>query len=100
MQDLPQGLESRLGQTGENASAASGGQIRKVAIARSLASFPQLLVADEPTADLDSDSAEKVMQTLRDYATSGAIVVCITHDLSILRPGDSQQSFVAGGIST
>jgi ATP-binding cassette subfamily C protein CydD len=94
IQDLPSGLETVLGGSGEGASAASGGQIRKIAVARALFSKPQLLIADEPTADLDSQSAEKVMKALRSYASSGAIVICITHDLSIVEAADSEQSFV------
>jgi ABC-type transport system involved in cytochrome bd biosynthesis fused ATPase/permease subunit len=90
---LPAGLETLLGAPGESSNAASGGQIRKIAIARALLSKPQVLVADEPTADLDSESANKVMKCLRGYASSGAIVICITHDLSIVRSEDSQQSF-------
>jgi ABC-type transport system involved in cytochrome bd biosynthesis fused ATPase/permease subunit len=93
--DLPSGLETELGSAGESSNAASGGQIRKIAIARALASQPQLLIADEPTADLDSVSAEIVMNTLRGYANSGTIVICITHDVSILRVEDSEQSFGA-----
>jgi ABC-type transport system involved in cytochrome bd biosynthesis fused ATPase/permease subunit len=93
--DLPNGLETQLGAVGESSNAASGGQIRRIAIARALISRPQVLIADEPTADLDSESAEKVMKTLRGYATSGAVVICITHDVSIIRADDSQQSFVA-----
>ena len=92
--DLPSGLETQLGAVGESSNAASGGQIRKIAIARALVSRPQVLIADEPTADLDSDSADKVMKTLRGYAASGSIVICITHDVSIMRADDSQQSFV------
>lgn len=92
--DLPNGFETMLGAAGESTNAASGGQIRKIAIARALISNPQVLIADEPTADLDSISADKIMKTLREYAASGAIVICITHDLSILRALDSQQSFV------
>ena len=92
--DLPTGLETQLGAAGESSNAASGGQIRKIAIARALLSRPQVLIADEPTADLDSDSAEKIMATLRWYASSGAIVICITHDVSLLGAKDSQQSFV------
>jgi ATP-binding cassette subfamily C protein CydD len=92
--ELPSGLETQLGAAGESSNAASGGQIRKIAIARALVSRPEVLIADEPTADLDSDSADKVMKTLRGYATSGSIVVCITHDVSIMRADDSQQSFV------
>jgi ATP-binding cassette subfamily C protein CydD len=57
------------------------------------------LIADEPTADLDSESAEKVMEALRNYASAGAIVVCITHDLSIVKPNDSHQSFVSKVLS-
>jgi ABC-type transport system involved in cytochrome bd biosynthesis fused ATPase/permease subunit len=93
--DLPDGLETQLGAVGESSNAASGGQIRKIAVARALISSPQVLIADEPTADLDSESADKVMKTLRGYATSGAVVICITHDVSIIRTDDSQQSFVA-----
>ena len=92
--DLPSGLETQLGAAGESSNAASGGQIRKIAIARALISKPQVLIADEPTADLDSESADKVMKTLRGYASSGAVVICITHDLSIVNVDDSQQSFV------
>ena len=92
--DLPSGLETQLGAVGESSNAASGGQIRKIAIARALVSLPQVLIADEPTADLDSVSADKVMKTLRRYATSGSIVICISHDVSIMRADDSQQSFV------
>ena len=57
------------------------------------------MIADEPTADLDSESAEKVMEALRNYASTGAIVVCITHDLSIVKPSDSHQSFVSKVLS-
>ena len=95
LDQLVDGLDTQLGAYGEGSNAVSGGQLRKIAIARALISKPQLLIADEPTADLDSDSADKVMKTLRGYATSGAIVICITHDLSIVRKDDSQQSFEA-----
>ncbi len=93
VRDLPQGLDSKVGGAGEGTNAASGGQIRKVAVARALFSQPQLLIADEPTADLDSSSSDLVMNALREYATTGAIVICITHDLSIVRPDDPRQSF-------
>jgi ABC-type transport system involved in cytochrome bd biosynthesis fused ATPase/permease subunit len=99
IKDLPNGLETIMGGFGEGASSASGGQIRKISVARALFSKPQLLIADEPTADLDSESAEKVMEALRNYASTGAIVVCITHDLSIVKPNDSHQSFVSKVLS-
>lgn len=97
--DLPNGFETILGGSGEGASTASGGQIRKVAVARALFSKPALLIADEPTADLDSQSAQKVMTALREHAASRAIVICITHDLSIVGGKDSQQSFVSEVLS-
>ena len=99
IRDLPNGLKTVLGGSGEGANTASGGQIRKIAVARALFSKPQVLIADEPTADLDSESAVKVMKALRSYAAAGAIVVCITHDLSIVKTNDSQQSFVSKVLS-
>jgi ATP-binding cassette subfamily C protein CydD len=92
---LPFGLETIVGGSGEGTSAASGGQIRKIAVARALFSHPRILIADEPTADLDTESGKKVMVALREYAAAGAIVICITHDLSIVRSEDSQQHFLA-----
>ena len=92
---FPMGLETIVGGSGEGTSAASGGQIRKIAVARALFSQPRVLIADEPTADLDTESGKKVMNALRDYAASGVIVICITHDLSIVRSDDSQQHFMA-----
>jgi ABC-type transport system involved in cytochrome bd biosynthesis fused ATPase/permease subunit len=93
LRDLPEGLETAIGASGEVGSAASGGQIRKIALARAIAAKPRVLIADEPTADLDQASGEAVMKALREYAGSGAIVICITHDRSVLRHGDLVASF-------
>lgn len=93
--DLPAGLESVIGGVAEGANSASGGQIRKVALARSLASNPRVLVCDEPTADLDAISGDLVMAQLRRYAQSGAIVICVTHDLSVIGATDRTASFGA-----
>ena len=83
--DLPHGLDSVLESGSELLSAASGGQIRKVAIARALAHKPQLLIADEPTADLDCDSSQYVMATLRSLKCG---VIIITHDETIVDADD------------
>ena len=83
--DLPAGLDSILESGSELMSAASGGQIRKVALARALSRKPELLIADEPTADLDPESAQKVIRTLRNLDCG---VIVITHDVSILENGD------------
>lgn len=93
LRDLPEGLATVIGTSGEVGSAASGGQIRKIALARAIAAKPRVLIADEPTADLDQASGESVMKALRDYAGSGAIVICIIHDRSVLRHGDLVASF-------
>lgn len=91
--DLPNGLQTAIGTSGESGSAASGGQIRKIALARAIAAKPRTLIADEPTADLDQRSGEAVMKALRDYAASGAIVICITHDSSVLSIDDLVATF-------
>lgn len=93
MRDLAFGLSTPIGVSGEGGSAASGGQIRKIALARAFAAHPRVLIADEPTADLDQISSELVMSELRKYAASGAIVICITHDRSVLRSDDAVASF-------
>lgn len=67
----------------------SGGQKQRVAIARALAGNPQLLMADEPTAALDSHSGHAVIELLRELAKSGGCtVLMVTHDPRILDVAD------------
>lgn len=94
LNDLPQGLLTQVGGAGEGSSAASGGQIRKIAVARALALSPSLIIADEPGADLDRASIEKVMSAIR--SRSEAALICITHDLSLPIQSDRQIHIVRG----
>ena len=63
----------------------SGGEAQRVAIARALANRPRIILADEPTAPLDSERAKIVMDLLRKVAVDqSAAIICVTHDEMIL----------------
>ena len=67
----------------------SGGQRQRVAIARALAPEPELVLADEPTASLDSQSGQDVVELLGDLCRRrGSAVLLVTHDLRLLKDAD------------
>ena len=66
----------------------SGGQQQRVAIARSLANEPALLLADEPTANLDTKSSEQIINLLKDLNKSGQTIVMVTHEQELGRRAD------------
>jgi putative ABC transport system ATP-binding protein len=71
-------------------SQLSGGQQQRVAVARALAGTPSILLADEPTGNLDSRNAEAVMDLLRDLHREGATICMVTHDPRFAKHAERQ----------
>ena len=71
----------------------SGGEQQRIAIARSLLNSPKMILADEPTGNLDSETTEQIMNVFKEISSSGTAVVITTHNMSLLEkyPGTVYQ---------
>jgi putative ABC transport system ATP-binding protein len=77
------GLKSRAS---HRPAQMSGGERQRVAIARALANDPDVILADEPTGNLDSKTGKKIMEVLEDLHKKGKTIIIVTHDKSLKRP--------------
>jgi putative ABC transport system ATP-binding protein len=90
------GLEARMG---HRPAELSGGEQQRVAIARALANNPPLLLADEPTGNLDHESGLMVLQTLREVREqAGTTIVIVTHDRELAQQADRIVSLMDGQV--
>jgi len=78
----------------------SGGQQQRVAIARALATKPSLILADEPTGNLDSHTGHEIMELLRDLHRQGNAIILITHDNDVAKQAERRIHIIDGKIDS
>jgi putative ABC transport system ATP-binding protein len=91
------GLTSRRDHT---PGALSSGERQRTALARALLNKPRLILADEPTGNLDSENGERVLTHLREFADSGGGVLLVTHDEQAISKADNTVRLQDGRVVT
>jgi putative ABC transport system ATP-binding protein len=87
------GLGDRVGHTPDE---LSGGQKQRVAVARSMINDPEVLLADEPTGNLDRDTGARVLDVFGQFTDAGVAVVTVTHDEQVTEYADRTVGLVDG----
>ncbi len=76
----------------------SGGQQQRIAIVRSLAMNPEVMLFDEPTSALDPEMVGEVLQVMKELAEEGMTMVVVTHEMAFARQVASKVIFIDGGL--
>jgi ABC-type lipoprotein export system ATPase subunit len=87
------------GRAGHRPGQLSGGEMQRVAVARALANHPALLLADEPTGELDDATGRDIIRLLRDATEDGRAVVVVTHNAELADVADVQLRMRNGAIA-
>ena len=78
-------------------SSLSGGQKQRIAIVRSLAMNPDVILFDEPTSALDPEMVGEVLNLMKELASEGMTMICVTHEMGFAREGATRVLFMDGG---
>lgn len=69
-------------------SELSGGQMQRIAISRAIVTNPEMILADEPTGNLDPQNSREILTLLKNFSSNGKTVVVVTHDMSVANSAD------------
>ena len=91
---FPEGIDTKVGERGMR---LSGGQKQRVAIARALVNNPEIILADEPTGNLDSATEHEIMEMLLRLNREGRTIIMVTHEPAVARLA-KRQIFMKDGV--